>query len=235
MRNGHETAKTDQPYADRFEQLFIQGSAAALAGTHHREVPLFDGGRYGLSVALLPTDEDARRLGELACEASEVAGGGHWLTGSAATVHFTVRALEAYREHRSAGDSFVARVGEAVARAAARSRPVRFRLGGVVLTGSGVMLCAHPLDDAPDALAAALAEQLGDDALFERDFDRTIWYAMLLHYAGPLGDARRLVQWVEERRDLDAGEITLGTLDLVRWRYNGQQARYTVLRSEPLR
>ena len=125
VRNGHETANADLAYAERFDRLFTQGSAAALAGTHHREIPLFDGGRYGLSVALLPPADDARRLGELACEATEVAGGGHWMTGSEATVHFTVRCLEPYRDHLPAGDPFVARAGEAVARAAARSRPVR--------------------------------------------------------------------------------------------------------------
>ena len=75
-------------------------------------------------------------------------------------------------------------------------------LRGVVLTGSGVMLCAHPVDGAPDELAAALGEELADDGFHERDFDRTIWYAMLLHYAGPIGDAKGLVRWVEQRRDL---------------------------------
>jgi hypothetical protein len=84
-------------YGDAFDRLFDRGRDAVLSGTHYRDSPPVEGGRWGISVILLPDAECTQRLDAITAEARRVAGGGHWPTGSRPAVHVTVRALEPHR------------------------------------------------------------------------------------------------------------------------------------------
>ncbi|MBF9131347.1 hypothetical protein I0C86_20615 [Plantactinospora sp. S1510] len=93
-----------------------------------------------------------------------VAGSGHWPTGAPQAVHFTVRAIEAYRPDLSVDHPLVVRCAAALHRAAQMSRPVRLQLRGLTLTPSGIMACGYPVDTAADDFAARLGVELGADA-----------------------------------------------------------------------
>ena len=56
------------------------------------------GGRWPVSVVLRPDQKSAERLEQTMAEVEVYAGPGHFRTGIADSVHFTVRALERYRE-----------------------------------------------------------------------------------------------------------------------------------------
>ncbi|MDG4789349.1 hypothetical protein O7626_26070 [Micromonospora sp. WMMD1102] len=106
-RSGAAGAATG--YGAAFDRLFARGSAAVLAGTHYRDSPPVDGGRWGLSIVLPPDPESTVRLAAVTAEALAVAGPGHWPTGSPAAVHLTVRALEAHRSNVPEGDPLAVR------------------------------------------------------------------------------------------------------------------------------
>lgn len=216
-------AAADAGYVAAFDRLFLRGREAVLAGTHYRDTRPVDGGRWGMSVALLPDAVATSTLARLTAEAMAVAGPWHWPTGAPESVHFTVRAMEAYRSDIPTGDPLAGRCMAALTRAAARCRPVRFRLGGLTLTPSGVMAGAYPVDDAADEFADRLGEALGPDGWFEADFHRDIWYATLVHFTGEIRDPSGLVEWVDRRRDLDLGEATIDGAELLRFRYDGRQ------------
>lgn len=222
-------------YTAAFDRLFARGREAVLAGRHHRDTPPVEGGRWGVSVVFQPDPASTARLAAVTAEALSVAGDGHWPTGAPEAVHVTVRGLQAHRAAVPENDPFVARCAAAMARAARRSRAVRLRLAGLTLTPSGVMACGHPVDAAADEFAARLGEELRGDAGFEADFRRDIWYATLVHFAGPIADPAALVDWVAARRDLDLGETLIEEAALLRFRYNGRQAVRVPLTVAPLR
>ena len=206
-----------------FDKLFDRGRSAVLSGSHYRDSPPVEGGRWGLSVVLRPDDAIADSLAALTGQVLTVTGGGHWPTGNPESVHFTVRALDVHRVAATVVDPLVRRCALALKRAAVSCRPIRLRLGGLTLTPSGVMLCAYPTDSAAGEFAARLEAELGPDSWFEQDFDRTIWYSTLVHFTGPIPDPAGLVDWVATRRALDVGEVTMRQADLVRFRFNGWQ------------
>ena len=164
-----------------------------------------------------------------------MSGDGHWPTGTAGVAHFTVRALEAHRSAIPDDDPSVARYAAALRCAASRSRPARLRINGLTLTPSGVMACAYPDDPAAGEFAARLAGELGEDAWFEADYNREIWYSVLVHFTGPLTNPPALVDWVGARRDLDLGGTHVGAAELCRWRFNGTQPVPATLASAALR
>jgi hypothetical protein len=101
--------------ADRFDQLFALGRDALLAGTHSRESAPTDGSpRYGLSVSLRPDPAAADRLARIGAQAAAYAGSGHWPSGDADLVHFTVRSLEPHRVRVPEDDPLVARAADAL-------------------------------------------------------------------------------------------------------------------------
>jgi hypothetical protein len=204
------------PYSDTFDRLFRDSRPAVLAGRHRCETSPVDGGpRFGLSVVLRPDDETAQRLQAVGAEAQTAAGGGHWPSGDADLVHFTVRSLEAHRVAVPKGDVALSRYVAALRRAG--RGPIRLRLTGLTLTTTGVMACAWPADHAAEGFAWALGDELGADGWFEAGYRRDIWYAMLLHFAGPIRSPRRLVDWITARRRLDLGETTIESADLCQW------------------
>ncbi|MER7277529.1 hypothetical protein ABT369_24110 [Dactylosporangium sp. NPDC000244] len=207
----------------RFDRLFSRGRDAVTNGAHFADVCPVEGGRWGMSAALVPDGPVADRLAHVAAELAQLAGPGHWPTGAQDAIHLTVRAIEVHRPELSGADPLVARCAAALARAAAGARRVRFRLDGVTLTPSGVMACAYPLDDAADDFADRLGLELGEDGWFEAAYRRDIWYATLLHFAAEVSDPAELVEWVSQRRSMQLGVVELDGAELLTFRYNGRQ------------
>jgi len=226
------THQVTTSYDERFDRLTARGREAVLAGTHHRDGPLVDGGRWGISVVLRPDPTAAAALEALAGEAAAAAGGGHWPTGSAATVHVTVLPLEPYREKVPDSDPKVVRYATGLRAAAARCGPVRLRFTGVSLSPVGVLAAAWPVDGAADRLAGHLKDTIGRNRWSERD----IWYATLLHFTGEVRHPRRLVDWVAAHRRIDPVPTRITTVDLVAWssERDGAQPLPVTLASAPL-
>jgi hypothetical protein len=223
---------TNARCAAAFDRLFEQGRSAVLSGGHYQDTPPVDGGRWGLSVVLLPDTVAMGRLAATTAEAMSLAGDEHWPTGAPHAVHFTVRAIEAHRSVVPPDDPLVSRCTAALHRAAVGARPARLRLAGLTLTPSGVMVCAYPEDDAADVFASRLGNELGDDGWFEAHYHRDIWYATLLHFAGEIRDRQGLVDWVAARRRLDLGVTRADGAELLRFRYDGRQpVRHTLARA----
>jgi len=210
------TGRSDK---SRFDELFDDAVPSILAGTHLcDEVPQEGGDRWPLTAALLPnrTQHTTRVLEQLL----PFAGPHHFLTGSPAAIHLTVRALEHRREHVPPDDPAVSRYLSAISRTAQQFGPLQFRLTGITLTSSGVMAAIEPMDSRPDQLAALLAAELGPDGWREADMKRTIWYSSLLHFTGPIARPADLVAFVADRRHLDLGTITVNRLSLVKFEHS---------------
>ena len=157
-------------------------------------------------------------------QAELYAGPEHFRTGAADSVHFTVRALELYRE--TLDDDAVARYGEALRRAARGVAPIALDLVGLTLAAGSVMVCAHPVDDNAARLMRRLSDELGEDARREAGLERDIWYATLLHFAADIARPDELIDWVAQRRELDLGRTLIDTVELVRFHYeNGPAGR----------
>ena len=160
-------------------------------------------------------------LAGLTEEAIALAGACHWPTGAAESSHFTVRSLERPRDSVPDDDPAIARYLRALHAAAARSKPIGLRLVGVTMPDSCVMACAEPVDTAVEDFAASFAVELGEDDWHERGFDRDIWYASLVHFAGPVERPEELIEWVGERRRVDSGVSVAVGAQLVEWRWGG--------------
>lgn len=217
-----------------FDVLHQRGRDAVVAGDHHREGRLHDGGRWGISVVLRPDAATGRRLHALTDRAMGAAGGRQWPSGHQSSSHFTVRVLEPHRVGVPADDRAVGRYREALAVAGRESAPIRLRLGGLVVTPVSVMVCAAAVDGAAARFAGALAAALGGDGWFEADSDRDIWYANVVHFADDLPDPGRLLDWVGERRHLDLGAFTAASAQLVRWDAGAGHAVPRLLGEAPL-
>lgn len=205
-----------------FDRLFARGRDAVLSGTHVRDVPPVNGGRWGMSVVLVPDAATTEALAGTTAEAITLAGDGHWPTGAPEAVHVTVRAIEPHRTAPPPG-GLADRCAQALARAAAAAPPIGLTFTGLTLTPSGVMACASPTDDAADRFADRLAHELGPDGWFEAAFQRDIRYATLVHFTGDIRDPHALVRFVAERRHRPLGRTTIGTAELLRFRYDGRQ------------
>lgn len=209
--------------SDAFERLFTAGRAAVLAGEHQVQEPPFEGGRrWGFSALLRPDAASAAVLEEVAREAVDAAGGGHWLTGTAARSHLTVRCLEHWRAAVDADDPAVRRYAAALATATAGIRPLRFRVVGLTLTPSSVLACAVPSCGDADRMAGAFAQALGPDGWLERDFGRDLWYLTLVHFTEAIKEPERLVAWVAERRAREVTEVVADEVQLAQFVLDGE-------------
>ena len=225
----------------RFDELFELGREAVLSRTHGCDKPPVDGGRWGIAVILKPDTTLTHRLAEITNDTMRVAGSHHWPTGLPSAVHFTVRALEWFRTEVPEDDPSVARYAAALERAAKRAKPVALTVGGLTLTPSCVMVCAEPVDETATELAQALAGELGPDGWLEEDFNRNIWYATLVHFAGPIDDPRALVDWVQQRRETLVARADFGRVyfdrvyfdraQLIRYTFNGRHTELVTLAS----
>ena len=158
-----------------------------------------------------------RRLDQLTAEAARLAGPSHWQTGQAGSAHFTIRALEGYREQVATTDPAVRRYRAALDAAAARTGPARFEVTGLTLTPGTVMACARPLDDEPDRFLDLFANLLGDDGWLERE-RRDIWYLNLLHFTTTIERPANLVDWVTSHRSRTIGQVEIAAAELIRSR-----------------
>jgi hypothetical protein len=210
-------------YRGAFDRLFERGRDAVLSGAHYRDTPPVEGGRWGLSVVLLPDMSSMERISTVTAEAMRLAGPGHWPTGVVEAVHFTVRAIQVHRRMVPADDPLELRCAAGLRRAAAAARSIRLRLSGLTLTPSGVMLCAFPEDGAADDFADRLGKELGADGWFEAEYQRDIWYATLVHFTDQIRDPSGLVDWVAAQRDLALDVTAVSEAELVRFAYNGRQ------------
>lgn len=212
-----------------FDRLFDEGSRAVLSGEHTTDQPPREPGeRWGPSVCLRPCPDGRATLSSLADEAAALAGSGHWRTGSAGSSHFTVRVLDRYREELDPDGGAVERYVTATRRAWEVSGPVRLRLTGLTLTPASVMACAEPVGPSAGVFAKALADELGAHGHYEQAFDRSIWYANVVHFTGPIAAPRRLVDWVGARRRTVFGEVETRA-EVLAWRFDERQMVPVVL------
>jgi hypothetical protein len=202
-----------------FDRLFAEAAPLIKQAQHQRETRPAEGGRWPLSVVLRPDQASAEKLEQAMAEVETRAGPGHFRTGIAGSVHFTVRALEGYREAVAADDDAVQRYARAMSRAAGAVRPIGLDLVGITLTAGSVMACAYPIDDNADRFMDLLMDELGDDAWLETNFRRDIWYATILHFATDIAHPASLVEWVAQRRELGLGRTVMDSAELVRFRY----------------
>lgn len=216
-----------------FEAMHASGRAAVLAGDHRCEGLPWQTGRWGHSVVALVDGDAAAALDELTRQAAEVAGPGHWQSARTGRAHVTVRALAPF-SHDSADPDLVARYDAALAHAFAH--PFSLTLDGLVLSSAGVMLRCSDLDGAADVTRARFGEALGPDGWLEDKVFRNgrdpIWYLTLVHFAGPVTDPQRLVDWVEARAELQVGELRVDTLSLCRWDLDDLGMAPTVLAAQ---
>lgn len=230
-RPGNRGAKT-------FDRLFAEAAPMIRAGLHQRDSPPVDGGRWPVSVVLRPDLAMAMRLAQTMTEAEGLVGPGHFRTGVADSVHFTVRALELYREAVGEEDEAVQRFARAMRRSARGVGPIELDLVGLTLAPGSVMACAYPVDDNADRFMDLLKGELGDDAWHEAGFARDIWYATILHFAADIAHPVELIEWVAQRRGLALGRTVIDTAELVRFRYEEgaleRLMRPHVLASAPL-
>jgi len=152
-------------------------------------------------------------------EVERLAGPGHFRTGIAGSVHFTVRVLERYREAIGEDYAAVRRYAREISRATREVGEIELDLVGITLTPGSVMVCAHPADDNADRLMDLLADEVGDDAWREAGPRRDIWYTNILHFAADIAQPTELIEWVAQRRGLDLGRAVMDTAELVRFRY----------------
>ncbi|HEU4674998.1 MAG TPA: 2'-5' RNA ligase family protein [Motilibacteraceae bacterium] len=204
-----------------FARLSAEGAAAILAGTHRRDVPPVDGGRWPVTVLARPPHEVRDRLEALMHEAMRHAGPGHFRTGRADSVHVTIRALEPFRAAADVGDPIVEQWVGALQRTAEVTGPFSLTMTGISLTASGVLARLEPDDDRPWRLMDRLRDELGDLAWFEEQgMRRNIWYSSLLHFTDDVVDPQGLVAWAQARRALPPLAFEVTALELVRFRHS---------------
>ncbi len=206
-----------------FDRLYLESSAAIINGTNRCEPRMVDASaRWGVSVIYRPAPAVRRALADLTSQALGLIGGAHWPTGNDRAVHITVRVLDAYRAEPD--PATLARYQRAMCRAARDVKPATFAATGLTLTAGSLMCAVEVCDSGADDFASALAAELGDDGAWEAGFIRTIWYANLIHFTGPVRNGSALVEWVGERRRLDLGRWTSNEVRLARWSFDGTQA-----------
>lgn len=218
-----------------FERMLAAGRSAVLSGGHETEGEPALSGRWGPSAALLPSGALAASLGRVTDEVVRILGPGHWPSGGPGRAHITVRALEPHTE--SVPQDRVARYLAAMTRAFQALGPVRLEFTGVGLSPGGVMACATSVDGAADQLRHRLETELGEDGWLERvAFERgrdPIWYSTLVHFTGPISNARTLVNWVDQRRDLPLGIETFDSMALCAWAFDGHAMAPVVIEFAP--
>lgn len=183
-----------------------------------------------MSVVLRPPTDGAlsHTLDELAAEAAALAGsrdnatepGGHWQTGQAGSAHLTVRALEYYRPSVDRDEPVIKRYQSAMERAAAAAGPARIEITGLTLTPGTVMACAVDLDHQATSYMTRLAEELGPDGWHERGYGRNLCYINLLHFTTDIPAPTQLIDWVRSHRTTTFGQVTIDTVELVRFHHS---------------
>ncbi|GAA1831856.1 hypothetical protein GCM10009682_58020 [Luedemannella flava] len=199
--------------ADRYQELWTQGSRAILRGDAVTQDGPLGTGRWPVSIALRLDETTRSTFATLASEAAAVIGDAYHFDH-----HVTVRAVhpasdDTIDEHR------MTLYADALREAVAGLGPVRLRFDGLTLAPGNVMACGYPVDDTADRLRARLAESLAtrDADGFERGYRRDIWHATLIGFAGPVNDPQQLVDWVARRRREPLATARCDAVELNRW------------------
>jgi hypothetical protein len=205
----------------KFDQLFAEGRAALLAGTHRVEsVPVDGSPRWGIGAALRPDPAAARLIEQIAVSAAAMVGDHRWVAGAVPSSHLTLRAgLERYRTSVPTGDPLVARYAAALHLAVSKASPIRFSVTGLTLTPISVMASAIPADSAADELASAFGAALSAGGLPGTGLTPDIWYVNLVYFTGPVRDAKELTDWVAARREMKIADALVADAQIVRWRH----------------
>jgi hypothetical protein len=214
-----------QPGSVTFDRLFAEAAPLIEQGRHVRDSSPVKGGRWGASVVLRPDGMSAARLERAMVEVEGLAGPGHFRTGLAGSVHFTVRVLESYKKAGDEDEEATQRYAEAMSNAAEGVDGIDLDLVGLTLAPGSVMACAYPVDGSADRFADLLKDRLGHDGWREDGFTRKIWYTNILHFAADIAQPAALVEWVAQRRRLDLGRVKIETAELVRFRYEDATQR----------
>jgi hypothetical protein len=127
----------------------------------------------------------------------------------------------------------VHRYATAIAEAAS-GKSLSFNVLGILITPISVMLGLEPANDQPARLAKALGGALGSDGWFEKDRLRDIWYVNLVHFSGPVVNPPGLVHWVERFAVPASFKVRGGSLEVVRWHFDGIRMMPATLTSVPL-
>ncbi len=199
------------------DTLHDRGRAALLEGRPTLDLPPTAGSRrWGLSVVVRPGAGLADRLAAETADLVALAGADQWATGSTGSAHLTIFSLEPHRPGVTLADPAARHFADATERAASVAGPATFAVTGLGLTPGGVIASCEPADDAARALRPALAAALGGD-VFELAYRGEQWWMSLLHLAAPVARPSALVDHVEARRTEMLGDLTVATLELVRY------------------
>ncbi|WP_433437056.1 hypothetical protein [Nonomuraea sp. CA-141351] len=199
-----------------FADFRARGRAALLADQATHDSPMVEGARrWGAAAVLRPSGEVLDRLAELA---GTIEAPGHWVHGRRA-LHVTLRSLEPYRDRIPAGDSLRRVYGDALAEAAAGLAPARVRLAGVSPHAGGVLVCGHPEDDTLATLWKRFAHAMESRGVRDLEHGRVRdrWYVSLVHFAAPLADPLRIVEWCDAHADVDLGTAELDAAEIVQF------------------
>ncbi len=185
---------------DRLVELTDDAAVAVASGLNHVEAPTTSGSpRWGLSANLRLDAAGVAHVASLTAEVLDVLGEPHWPTGAAVSSHLTLRPLEPHRGRVGADDETLHRYTAALQRAVDGVRRIEVDLGRIGLTRNCVLIEARPVGDAVDLLHRRYAEELGADTWFQDGAVRDLWYASLVHFAGPVSRGLALVDWVRSR------------------------------------
>jgi hypothetical protein len=210
----------------RYDELFAEAVPLIMGQRHRREVPPVEGGRWPVSVLSAPDPVLTGSLDSITETLIELAGPGHFQTGRAGSGHFTVRALELYREVVPDDDPALARYARALRTAANRTAAFSAMITGLTLTPTGVLACVGAGTAELHGLSDALADELGEDAWLERDHHpRTMRHVSVLHFGAAIARPAALVDWVADRRTSEIGTTMINSVDLVRFRHDRSPGR----------
>lgn len=207
-----------------FAEFRAKGREALLSGRATYDSPMADGSpRWGAAAVLRPEGEVVARMTDLAATLDAP---GHRVHGGR-TLHVTIRSLEPYRTVIPVDDPLRRAYGAALAEAAEDLPPARAYFAGVSPHPGGVLVGVHPLDETLDTLRKRFAGAL--DSRGVRDLDhgrvRDLWYVSLLHFAAPVTDAGRIVEWCDAHAGADFGTAELPTAEIVQFVLTGTTVR----------
>lgn len=203
-----------------FGQLFQDAVPALLSGTHRRDAPPVDGGRWPVSVIALPPGHVRDELEAIMVQALPHVGRGRFQTGRRDSVHITIRALEPFRAAAHPDDEIVGEWEHAMRATAAATSPFTLSFTGVTLTTGGILAQLEPQDERPWHLLDSLRSELGSLAWFEDQWmRRNIWYCSLLHFTTDIADPVRLIAWARVLRECPPIHFDVTSLELVRFHH----------------
>ncbi|WP_043625016.1 hypothetical protein [Nonomuraea candida] len=216
-----------------FAEFRVKGREALLTGRATYDRVMVEGARrWGAAAVLRPEGEVVERMAELA---ATVPAAGHWVHGAPA-LHVTLRSLEPYRTRIPPDDPLRRSYGDALAEAADGLPPARVRLSGVSPHHGGVLVGAHPEDDALTALRKRFVHGLESRGVRDLEHGRVRdrWYVSLVHFAAPLTNPAEIVEWCDAHAGADFGMAVLPTAEIVQFVHTGTGIRVDSLEIAPL-